>query len=258
MDVSVVKFSHVETKEFERGISVESVPSEGGWPLGIQGEGAIVGRSSVDDFESAKQERLQARLNELLVKEKSKEKKKILKDLSKRIRNNDGDQKKRGLETRPWDYIERDNPLFGKVQEESREKLLRLVLVGELPPPDPPRRSSRRGRSQQGTTSETSSKTSKLDLVHEELRSLRESRLTNGCTCSRSGHKCTAETLCPCVQSGIRCDFIACSCCNDTEPCGNPHGMCLYEADVVDQYRREIIKNQQQDATTPGKEVEEP
>lgn len=106
-----VHFGSVREYEFERCLSRDGIPGDGGWPLGLS-DTLITTKSSsprsVDDYEAAKQERLKERWNDM-------------RDPS----SPDETTPPETLETRQWDYLRGSkNPLFGLLSEKERMTVL--------------------------------------------------------------------------------------------------------------------------------------
>lgn len=242
-----VTFDEVSIVEFPRCLSRLAVPSDGDWPLGLDPahlDDVVV--VSVEQYEADKQDRLRQRLRAQLDDNAQTSRRRAARKMHRRLERLSMSQAP--LETRPWDYKpDEDNPLFDKLEEEDREELL-LAFINA------------------SGSSWTKQQQQQADKIHQELQSLRESRLIRGCSCRPKHTKtrgararrvedamdgaieltvlppaCCTENSCVCIQAGIRCDFMACQCCggggSTVEPCGNPDGMCLYVEDDINQYR---------------------
>lgn len=107
-DTKSVRFDTVAVREYERCLGTDVVPGDGGWPLGL-GHPIVVDAdttatektTTVDDYETDKQERLRIRA-------------------AVTVHTDCGT-----LETRQWDYKDGvKNPLFGILGEEQRMKIL--------------------------------------------------------------------------------------------------------------------------------------
>ena len=140
-----ISFSNVSIRSYDRCFSADTVPLDGGWPLGselykFEDHDEI----SLEDFESHKQETLQDRWE--VLKTAGKVDDEIAQRLTKRPSGSADDFV---LETRQWDYLSgRKNPLFRPLAEEERQQIF-LQYSNESPdvhnnilvsggPPSPP------------------------------------------------------------------------------------------------------------------------
>ena len=193
-----VSFSDVRIRSYPRCFSVDAVPGDGGWPLGMELEPLEgIEELQLDEYEAQKQERLierWERVQEENCDEKVKEK------LTKRP-----DGTPLVLETRQWDYSSGlKNPLFKISHEQDRQAIFLDVDPKTLDnkPPSPKRRSrsnsvtsvgssSSRTRSASFSNSEQFNETYNQVMVHhcrnelEELRNLRTKSGATGCNCRK-------------------------------------------------------------------------
>jgi hypothetical protein len=193
-----VTFGTTQTVEFGRCLGLDVVPGDGGWPLGLEYE-AIEGidgayKTTVDDFESAKQARLLERWN------------KWSKENSNCEQHHEGEQgllqsPPYVLETRQFDYRRNaKNPLFRMVSETERMKILLAYCSNEslfvssssgAPPPSTERKlTTQRSRSRSRSVAEEYSDSFPQVEVHHvrnELESIRNNRAdgTSGCQCRK-------------------------------------------------------------------------
>ncbi|GKZ00312.1 hypothetical protein MPSEU_000984100 [Mayamaea pseudoterrestris] len=112
-----LSFGNVTVKSMDRCLGVDGVPASGSWPLGLNDEVLEISNVSVDDYEQAKQERLQERLAQLKVDDDDDD------SATSPIHTNGSST--RVLETRQWDYRSSNhkNPLFGSLTENLRRQL---------------------------------------------------------------------------------------------------------------------------------------
>lgn len=169
-----VAFDKVVIREFRRCLG-EGVPSDGGWPLGLDMEASFSHAMTLDDYETAKQEKLRNRWLEWYYP--------------------DSDQVPETLETRPFDYKSGvKNQLFRSLTEHSRMKLLLAsgdhdVHHSSSSSPPLSHAHKRRTRSK-SVTDEYSDDFPHVEVLHvrNELEKLRASRSLEGhtgCTCRK-------------------------------------------------------------------------
>jgi len=172
-----VMFDKVLVREFSRCLSMDSVPTEGGWPLGLSQDITAEHESadSVDSFESDKQEKLKARWKEI---------------------HPDSLEPPTPLETRQWDYKpdEERNPLFWKLSEQERMQILIADSEGKsvkMVKPVRPVRKTHSTRSRSASVSEKRNETypqDHVDHVSNELEQIRNQRSmegSTGCSCRK-------------------------------------------------------------------------
>lgn len=194
-----VSFSNVQIQSYARCFSTDTVPGDGGWPLGMEIE-PLEGAEELEleEYEAQKQERLKERWERILeedcddsVKEK----------MTKRPEGTPV-----VFETRQWDYLSSlKNPLFRISHEQDRQAIFLGVDPKSLDsnPPSPKRRtrsnsvnsvgscSSSRTRSNSVSSSEQFNETYNQVMVHhcrnelEELRNLRSKSGATGCNCRK-------------------------------------------------------------------------
>lgn len=219
-----VSFGEVRVQEFERCMGTDVVPGDGGWPLGMQliaDDECTASRITVEEYENAKQERLETRWRAIQEKAQQKGTKK---ETSKHPKEED---EKRlpilstPLETRQWDFHDHiRNPLFQKLKETERMKLFLSTDTNNddelfTDPSDTQKtetssESSRgcqlsrsrsgsisssdgqlhRSRSGSATTEQYNDKFTQFDVHHlrnelEELRTFRSMEGAMGCTCKK-------------------------------------------------------------------------
>jgi len=188
-----VHFGTVREYEFERCLSRDGIPGDGGWPLGLSS--TLLSKSpprSVDDYETAKQERLKERWNDI-------------RDPS----SPDEATPPESLETRQWDYLRGSkNPLFGLLSEKERMTVLlesssattttttdtssasfssSSCLVQPSSSPERTRHSSRSSKNWSERFNDRYPQT-EVHRVRHELEQIRASRATEGsvgCTCRK-------------------------------------------------------------------------
>ncbi|GAX28229.1 hypothetical protein FisN_27Hh123 [Fistulifera solaris] len=243
-----VTFNQVVVREFKRCLG-EGVPGDGGWPLGMEMKACFSQTLKIEDYETAKAEKLQRRWKECYPDR--------------------GDKIPETLETRPFDYKRGvSNLLFRSLPEHNRMKVLLASGEHEVHHSSSAPVHKRRARSK-SVTEEYSDDFPQVDVLHvrNELENIRASRTMEGhtgCTCRklhvyipppggggkkahsrrlsvhkvieelRKRHKLPTENKsreelelllhsivaeepccthdCPCTQNGINCQVDACSC----------------------------------------------
>ncbi|KAL3944569.1 MAG: hypothetical protein SGBAC_001335 [Bacillariaceae sp.] len=193
-----VSFSNVRIRSYPRCFGTDTVPGDGGWPLGMEREPLEETEDLLlEEYETQKQERLKERWERILeegcdaaVKEKMTER---------------PDGIPFTFETRQWDYsIGLKNPLFRISHEQQRQAFFLDVDPKALDnkPPSPKRRSrsnsvnsvgscSSRTRSNSVSYSEHFNETYNQVMVHhcrnelEELRIERTKSGATGCNCRK-------------------------------------------------------------------------
>jgi hypothetical protein len=123
-----ISFSTVSIRSYERCFSADTVPLDGGWPLGSElDKFEDQDEVALEDFETLRQETLRDRWEH--VKENGK---KIDENVSKKMTERPSSGEPVVLETRQWDYlIGTKNPLFRPLGEEERQELF-LQYSSEL------------------------------------------------------------------------------------------------------------------------------
>jgi hypothetical protein len=192
-----VSFANVIIRVFPRCFSLDTVPADGGWPLGLEREALeCTEEVNLEEYERQKQENLKERWERVLEKPCDAD---VIENMTKRPPGIP-----HTFETRRWDYRSSiRNPLFGVLHEQDRQALFLGVDVESLEHKDPPPKrrtransvasdhSGRRSRSNSVSTSAHFNETYTQVVVHhvrnelEELRNERTRSGATGCTCRK-------------------------------------------------------------------------
>ena len=184
-----VSFSTVQVRTYARCFSADTVPADGGWPLGMELDHYENAEEvSVEEYQNQKQEDLKERWENLAQNITDE---KILENMKKRP--DDGTPLL--LETRQWDYRTGiKNPLFGALSEEQRQNLFVPTSDNSTPsnPPSPSKRRNRsnsecfnEGRRRTRSNSECFNEEYNQVYVHHvrnELEQIRNDRTKSGAT----------------------------------------------------------------------------
>ncbi|GMH71977.1 hypothetical protein TL16_g05799 [Triparma laevis f. inornata] len=260
---STLQFTTLNVKTFPRCIGCHSLPSDGGWSLGMSSQPLLELEGDVEIFENRKQE-----------------------ELATRYYNLGHDDVKEELETRQYDYKRgRSNVVFGRVGvKERKEVLLEGMEIKE-------EEAGRRVRSLsdgdfQSMLNGGMDDYNDLLTFHKSIEKeddlIKDSRDLIGCSCKRlktrglrekrlkeelkkrgqsveGGKDDLQERLrlildsepccsigCACFELGVECHFDICGCARD--PCGNEEGKYVYDRDAVKEKRNKYITGRCEDA----------
>jgi hypothetical protein len=190
-----VSFSNVRIRSYLRCFSSDSIPADGGWPLGMESaKFEDADEVALEDYEQAKQESLKQRWER--AQEKSIDQA-VIENMTKRPPGTPFT-----FETRQWDYkISLKNPLFRLLHEEQRQALFLGVDYETLEqkPPSPKRRTrsnsvtsasdksnnrARRSRSNSVSSDHFNETYTQVAVHHvrNELEQLRNERCKSGAT----------------------------------------------------------------------------
>lgn len=195
-----VSFADVRIRVFPRYFSGDTVPADGGWPLGMEREALdYTEEHKLEDYEQQKQQVLKERWEAILEKNCDSA---VVENMTKRPQGIPF-----SFETRQWDYRGGvKNPLFRLLLEQERQAVFLDVDVDSLDnkPPSPKRRtrsnsvtadhtssSNRRSRSNSVSTSAQFNETYNQVVVHhvrnelEQLRNARTMSGATGCNCRK-------------------------------------------------------------------------
>jgi hypothetical protein len=192
-----VSFANVRIRVFPRYFSADTVPADGGWPLGMERDALeCIEECNLEEYERQKQENLKERWERVLEKPCDAG---VVENMTKRPPGIPF-----AFETRLWDYRSSiKNPFFRILHEQERQALFLDVDVESLEHNSPPQKrrtrsnsvtsdhSSRRSRSNSVSTSAHFNETYTQVVVHhvrnelEELRNERTKSGATGCSCRK-------------------------------------------------------------------------